>query len=76
MERVKASPDIVAGRLAARGRAPSGGNREGQSTVAGHAGGLARSSCEVAADRSGGGAKGRGYPGEGVRSTAREEPRA
>jgi hypothetical protein len=75
-ERVKASPDTAAGRPAARGRAPSGGIREEQSTVAGHAGGLARSSCEVSAYRSGGGAKGRGRPGKWVRSTAREEARA
>src|SRR3979490_2715150 len=64
MERVKACPDTAAGRLAARGRAPSGEIREEQSTVAGFAGGLARSSCEAPAYRSGGGAKGRGRPGE------------
>src|ERR1035441_1970340 len=73
MERVKASPDTVAGAPAARGRAPSGRIREEQSTVAGHAGGLARSSWEASAYRSGGGAKGRGRPGWWVRSTAREE---
>jgi hypothetical protein len=76
MERVKAYPDIAAGGSAAKGRAPSGRIREGQSTVAGCAGGLARSSCEVAAYRSGGGAKGRGRSGSWVRSTAREEARA
>ncbi len=75
-ERVKASPDTAVGRPAARGRAPSGRIREEQSTVAGRAGGLARSSCEAPADRSGGGAKGRGRPGWWTRSTAREESRA
>jgi hypothetical protein len=73
MERVKAHPDTVVGRPAAIGRTPSGGIREGQSTDAGCAGGLARSSCEARAYRSGGGAKGRGRPGLNVRSTAREE---
>ena len=76
MERAKASPDTVVGIPAARGRAPSGRIREGQSTVAGRAGGLARSSCEASAYRSGGGAKGRGRPGWWMRSTAREESRA
>ena len=76
MERVKAYPDIAAGRSAARGRAPSGRIREAQSTVAGHAGGLARSSCEAPAYRSGGGAKGRGCPGAWARSTERKEARA
>ena len=76
MERAKASPDTVAGRPAARGRTPSGRNREGQSTVAGRAGGLAHSSYEAAAYRSGGGAKGRGCSGWWTRSTARDEPRA
>ena len=75
-ERVKACPDIAVERSAARGRAPSGGIREGQSTVAGCAGGLARSSCEASAYRSGGGAKGRGCSGWWMRSTAREESRA
>ena len=75
-ERVKASPDTAAGAPAARGRAPSGRIREEQSTVAGHAGGLARSSWEASAYRSGGGAKGRGRPGKWTRSTAREEARA
>jgi hypothetical protein len=76
MERVKACPDTAAGVPVARGRAPSGRIREEQSTVAGCAGGLARSSCEASAYRSGGGAKGRGRSGECVRSTAREEARA
>ena len=76
MERVKASPDTAAGPSAARGRSPSGGTREELSTVAGRAGGLARSSCEASAYRSGCGAKGRGRPGERVRPTARNEPRA
>jgi hypothetical protein len=75
MERVKVNPDIVARCSAARGRPPSGGIREGLSTVAGLAGGLARSSCEPAAYRSGGGAKGRGCPGEGAWSTVRDEQR-
>jgi hypothetical protein len=73
MERVKAHPEAVTDGLVARGRTPSGGIREGQSTVAGCAGGLARSSCEARAYRSGGGAKGRGRSGLSVRSTVREE---
>jgi hypothetical protein len=76
MERVKASPDTAAVPSAARGRPPSGGNREELSTVAGRAGGLARSSCEASAYRSGCGAKGRGRLGERMGSTARDEPRA
>jgi hypothetical protein len=76
MERVKANSDIAAGVPVARGRAPSGRIREGQSTGAGYAGGLARSSCEASAYRSGGGAKGRGRPGKWMRSTAREEVHA
>jgi len=54
---------------AARGRPPSGGIREELSTVAGRAGGPARSSCEVPAYRSGDGAKGRGRPGWWMWST-------
>ena len=73
MERVKVHPDTVTDGLVARGRTPSGRIREGQSTVAGCAGGLARSSCEARAYRSGGGAKGRGRSGLSVRSTVREE---
>ena len=76
MERVKASPETVAGRPAARGRAPSGRIREEQSTVAGRAGGLARSSCEASAYRSGGGAKGRGCSGLWMWSTGWDESRA
>ena len=76
MERVKAHPETAAGRLVARGRAPSGRIREGQSTVAGCAGGLARSSCGALAYRSVGGAKGRGRSGFGVCSTVREEAHA
>ena len=76
MERVKASPDTAAVPSAARGRPPSGRTREEQSTVAGHAGGLARSSWEASAYRSGGGAKGRGRLGERMGSTARDEPHA
>jgi hypothetical protein len=75
-ERVKVGPEAAVGRLTARGRAPSGRIREEQSTVAGCAGGLARSSREAPAYRSGGGAKGRGRPGEWTRSTVREESRA
>ena len=76
MERMKASPDTAALPCAARGRPPSGRNREELSTVAGRAGGLARSSREARAYRSVGGAKGRGRPGERMRPTARDEPRA
>ena len=76
MERVKASPDTAAVPSAARGRSPSGRIREELSTVAGRAGGLARSSCEASAYRSGCGAKGRGRLGERMGSTARDEPRA
>jgi hypothetical protein len=76
MERVKACPETAVVPSAARGRSPSGGIREGLSTVAGRAGGLARSSCEARAYRSVGGAKGRGRPGERMRPTAREESRA
>jgi hypothetical protein len=71
MERVKASPDTAAAPSAARGRPPSGRIREELSTVAGHAGGLDRSSWEASAYRSGGGAKGRGRLGEWMGSTAR-----
>ena len=76
MERVKVYPETAAGGSAARGRASSGRIREEQSTVAGHAGGLARSSCEPSAYRSGCGAKGRGRPGWWMRSTVWEEARA
>ena len=43
-----------------RGRTPSGGIREGLSTDAGRAGGLARSSCDPPAYRSGLGSEGAG----------------
>ena len=76
MERVKASLDAAAVPSAARGRPPSGRIREELSTVAGRAGGLARSSWEASAYRSGGGAKGRGRLGERMGSTERDEPRA
>jgi hypothetical protein len=76
MERVKAYPETAAGRPAARGRTPSGRTRKEQSTVAGCAGGLARSSWEAPAYRSGGGAKGRGCPGKWTRSTEGKEARA
>jgi hypothetical protein len=73
MERVKVHPDTATGRLVAIGRTPSGRIREEQSTVAGCAGGLAHSSCEARAYRSGGGAKERGRSGLSVCSTVREE---
>lgn len=76
MERVKAYPETVADGLVARRRTPSDRIREEQSTVAGCAGGLARSNCEAGAYRSVGGVKGRGCPGSRVRSTVREEARA
>lgn len=60
MERVKARPIPSAGRPVARGRTPSGGNRKEQSTDAWRAGGLARSSCEPPAYRSGSGSQGAG----------------
>src|SRR5712691_3409608 len=60
MEHVKARLDTAAGGPVARGRTPSGGIREELSTVAGCAGGLARSSCEVPAYRSGKGSQGAG----------------
>jgi hypothetical protein len=43
-----------------RGRIPSGRIREEESTDAGHAGGLARSSCDPPAYRSGLGSEGAG----------------
>ncbi len=76
MERVKACPDTAAVPSAARGRPPSGRIREESSTVAGRAGGPARSSREARAYRSGGGAKGRGHPGKWMRPTERDDPRA
>ena len=76
MERVKAHPETAAEVLVARGRTPSGRIREGQSTVAGCAGGLARSSCEACAYRSVGGAKGRGRSDLSACPTAREEAHA
>jgi hypothetical protein len=76
MERVKACPDTAVGVPAARGRTPSGRIREELSTVAGRAGGLARSSREAPAYRSGGGAKGRGRSGGWTRSTVWKESRA
>jgi hypothetical protein len=76
MERVKTHPETATDGLVARGRTPSGRIREEQSTVAGSVGGLARSSCEASAYRSGGGAKGRGRPGLSVRPTARQEAHA
>jgi hypothetical protein len=63
VEREKAVPDTAAPQFGgARGSVPSGGNREGQSTDAGDAGGLTRSSCEVPAGHGGSGAKGSGHP--------------
>lgn len=63
MEHVKARTDTAIGESVARGRTPSGRIRKELSTVAGRAGGLTRSSCEVPTYRSGGGAKGWGRPG-------------
>jgi hypothetical protein len=60
MERMKARPILSAGGSVARGRTPSGGIREEQSTEAWRAGGLARSSCEPPAYRSGSGSQGAG----------------
>ena len=61
MERVKACPILSPAEWpGARGRTPSGGIREEQSTEAWHAGGLARSSCEPPAYRSGSGSQGAG----------------
>jgi hypothetical protein len=60
MERMKARPIPSAGVPVARGRTPSGGIREEQSTEAWRAGGLARSSCEPPAYRSGSGSQGAG----------------
>ncbi len=62
MERGKACPDTAV-RLVAEGeREPAKRlNREAVSTVAGRAGGPARSSCEAPAGRGGGGAKGPGH---------------
>ena len=63
MERGKACPDTAV-RLVAEGeREPAKRlNRKAVSTVAGYAGGPARSSCEAPAGRGGGGAKGPGHP--------------
>jgi len=63
MERVKARPMPSAGSSVARGRTPNGGNREGRSTDARRAGGLARSSCDPPACRSGLGSEGVGLFG-------------
>ena len=76
MERVKACPDTAAVPSVAKGRPPSGRIRKEPSTVAGRAGGPARSSREARAYRSVGGAKGRGHPGARARPTERDEPRA
>ena len=63
VEPVKACPDTAAGVTGGERETSKRRIREELSTVAGRAGGLARSSCEVPACRSGGGAKGRGRPG-------------
>jgi hypothetical protein len=55
MERVKACPDTAAVPSAARGRPPSGRIREELSTVAGCAGGPARSSWEACVTNAEGG---------------------
>jgi hypothetical protein len=66
LEHVKARPDTEGSAPRnergghARGRIPSGGIREGLSTDAGRAGGLARSSCDPPAYRSGMGSQGAG----------------
>jgi hypothetical protein len=60
MERMKARPIPSAATSVARGRTPSGGIREEQSTEAWRAGGPARSSCEPPAYRSGSGSQGAG----------------
>ena len=60
-EREKACPDTAAPVRVVRGSVPGGGNREGLSTDAGCAGGLARGSCEASAGHGGRGAKGPGH---------------
>ena len=65
LEHVKARPDTEGSAPSkwgghARGRTPGGGIREGLSTDAGRAGGLARSSCDPPAYRSGMGSQGVG----------------
>src|ERR1700676_597148 len=72
MERGKACPDTAV-RLVAEGeREPAKRlNREAVSTVAGRAGGPARSSCEAPVGRGGGGSKGPGHLRR-VRSIIRE----
>jgi hypothetical protein len=62
MERGKACPDTAVRVVADGEREPAERlNREAVSTVAGCAGGPARSSCEAPAGRGGGGAKGPGH---------------
>ena len=58
VEPVKACPDTAASLAGGERETSKRRIREELSTVAGHAGGLARSSCEASAYRSGGGAKG------------------
>ena len=62
-ERTKAYPILPLGVPGARGRASSGGIREELSTDAWCAGGLARSSCDPPACRSGWGSEGAGSSG-------------
>src|ERR1700682_845351 len=63
MERGKACPDTAVRLVAGGGREPAERvNPQAVSTVAGPAGGPARSSCEALAGRGGGGAKGPGHP--------------
>src|SRR5258708_4799236 len=62
MERGKACPDTAVRVVADGEREPAKRlNRKAVSTVAGRAGGPARSSCEAPAGRGGGGAKGPGH---------------
>src|SRR6266545_4764843 len=62
-----------AGRPEARGRTPSGGNREERSTDAGTLADSSVVAVILLRIAVGWGAKGRGRPGERVRSTGREE---
>src|SRR6266511_1343245 len=73
-ERAKACPiRPPAGWPEARGRTPSGGNREERSTDAGTLADSSVVAVILLRIAVGWGAKGRGRPGERVRSTGREE---
>jgi hypothetical protein len=63
VEPVKVCPDTAVSLAGGKRETSKRRIRKELSTGAGHAGGLARSSCEVPAYRSRGGAKGRGRPG-------------